>query len=437
MATPELPHNLDAEKSILGAMMLTEDAVDEAIDGLRAEDFFVYRNRTIFEHMKELVAKGKPVDFVTLTDALEATNKMDSVGGYNYINEISTFTPAAANIGHYIEIVRNASKCRKLYEVARKIGLAARNGSDPEQIMVDALQSLDEIAQSDTGKDELIDANEMMRRFGAWLDSIHDTRIKTGWKTIDLLAPLEPGNVVVIAGRPGMGKSALAEVLGLSIANMGHKVIFVSLEMPEKQLNARAVSHYAGVPLLAINAKKVAGVEAEQVDEAMGFISDMGQRFNLVDNPSATPQQIRRICKRHRPECVIVDYMQLINPGKECKAENREQTVANIMRYMRQTGRELGIVVILLSQLNRAVEDRENRRPMLSHLRESGSIEQDADMVWMIHREGYYDKDTNKFTGTSDDAELIVRKNRNGPLLTIPMRWIPETTTYMEKEKAT
>jgi len=437
MGTPELPHNLDAEKSILGAMMLTEDAVDEAIDGLRAEDFFVYRNRTIFEHMKELVVKGKPVDFVTLTDALEATNKMDSVGGYDYINEISTFTPAAANVGHYIEIVGNDSKCRKLYEVARKIGLAARNGSDPEQIMVDALQSLDEIVQSDTGKDELIDANEMMRRFGAWLDSIHDTRIKTGWKNIDLLAPLEPGNVVVIAGRPGMGKSALAEVLGLSIANMGHKVIFVSLEMPEKQLNARAVSHYAGVPLLAINAKKVAGVEAEQVDEAMGFIGDMGQRFNLVDNPSATPQQIRRICKRHRPECMIVDYMQLINPGKECKAENREQTVANIMRYMRQTGRELGIVVILLSQLNRAVEDRENRRPMLSHLRESGSIEQDADMVWMIHREGYYDKDTNKFTGTSDDAELIVRKNRNGPLLTIPMRWIPETTTYMEKEKAT
>lgn len=433
----DLPHNLNAEKSVLGAMMIQQYAALVACDRLTADEFFAPENRVVFEAMDKLVKNDDPVDFVTLTNALEREGKIDAAGGYPYINEISTFVPFVSNLPQYIDIVKETSGQRKAYELGRKIALRAKAGElSVNDIFSEASTEFEKIIDGADDDCKIVSGKELMDKATVWMESGSTDRVKTGWVQLDSVCPIDKGNLVIIAGRPGMGKSVLAEEIGLFTANLGQRVLFVSLEMPERETANRVIAKTACVPLMLIRNGRIAGDDVGAIDEAKDHISNIP--WSVLDKPGITPHRLKLKLKRmrenERPSLVIVDYLQIMNHGKDLKGDNRQETISNMTRFFKLMARELNLVVVLVSQLHRGNELRKNKRPILSDLRESGAIEQDADIVMFIHREGYYAEDGD-FKSEGDEAELIIQKNRNGPApMFIKLNWHPQTTSLREKK---
>ncbi|NLG36738.1 MAG: replicative DNA helicase [Clostridiales bacterium] len=437
------PHNLNAERSVLGAMMLETEAVARAVERLHPEDFYYQNNARIFAAMAGLFGKGQPVDFVTLTDALEKEGVMEAVGGYDYISSISTFLPSAAHVGEYIKIVEDRSVLRRLIRVMAELTEDCYAASkDVEQILQEAEKAIFGLSQSKHTRglvsiqeaiDQVLDQIQVLSEEGSAVTGLKSFNALDNW-----LAGLHPSELILVAARPSMGKTALELNIARQVAlrNDGATIALFSLEMPCDQIAARMLSDVGPLPL--------ANIRTGQIDDFSKLweaAAKLGRSSIYIDDtPGISVMEIRSKCRRLKLEkglsLVGIDYLQLISGAGSGRSENRQQEVSEITRALKIMARELNVPVLLLSQLSRAPERRDNHRPMLADLRESGAIEQDADVVMFLYREAYYadEKQGVDAAQLSNIAEVKIAKNRNGPTGTVKLTWDAATASYRDMD---
>ncbi len=421
------PHNLNAEKSVLGAMMLDPFAATHAAR-LKPEDFYYPANGQIFGAMLELMRLNKPVDFMTLSDLLERQGVLDSLGGLDYLLEINRFVPSASNMEHYVAMVMERSMLRQLIRLAGKITDECYEGArEAKAILQDAEKSIFSLSQREIKRDFMPMSSavkEVYEKAEQLLENPDsDPGMPTGYSTLDYkLGGMLPSQLILIAARPSMGKSAFAMNIAQYVATYRQKnVVVFSLEMPYDQLAQRVLSTGSKVALSKI---KKAELEPDEWLMLANAVEEIEKTTILVDDtPGITIMEMLSKCRRVKLErgldLIVIDYLQLISSNADGKSkENRQQEVSEMTRALKLMARELNVPILLLSQLSRAAEKRESHRPVLADLRESGAIEQDADIVLFIYRDSYY----KKYEG-GNEAEIIVAKNRNGATGTATVAW--------------
>ena len=442
MALKQLPNNLEAEESVLGACFLSTNALNIAVENLDAQDFFDQRHAQIFQALKNLCEQKVPVDLTTITSELTKQNVLSSVGGVEYLSEIIQFVPTAANIEYYVKEVNETALLRRLIETATEI---ANIGYNNEESVYDTLDKAEQriltIAKSrkssefKTIQDVLLKTQNDLEKLAEQKGEI--TGIATGWYDFDkLTAGLHENEMIIIAARPGMGKTAFALNLATYVTTHSDKSVAVfNLEMGAEQLAMRILSSLGQIEGYKLRTGKLLNQDWKRFNEAVSQLD--GANLYIDDTPGITIGEIRAKCRRLSTspdglDLVIIDYLQLISGGKNYGA-NRQQEVADISRSLKTLAMELHIPIIALAQLSRSVEGREDKRPMLSDLRESGSIEQDADLVGFLYREDYYNKESKK--DANSISEFIIAKHRNGPQATINLLFKKDTSTFLNMSK--
>ena len=414
------PQDLIAEQSVLGAMMLSKDAIADVIEVIRERDFYRPAHELIFDAILDLYGRGEPADAITVSAELTKRGDIARAGGAPYLHTLISSVPTAANGGYYAKIILEHAIMRRLIEAGTKIVQLGYNGEGEVDDAVDQAQaevyavterrSSEDYVQLSTILPQALDEIEAIAKGGGV------EGVKTGFRDLDLLTHgLHPGNMIVLAARPAVGKSTL----GLDIARHASihenktSVIF-SLEMSKSEITMRMLSAEARVGLNSIRSGQLSDDDWAKLARRMGEISDAP--LFIDDSPNLSMMEIRakarRLKQRHNLQLVVIDYLQLMTSGK--RVENRQQEVSEFSRQLKLMAKELDVPVIAISQLNRGPEQRTNKVPMLSDLRESGSIEQDADVVILLHREDMYDSQNRQ-----GEADLIVAKHRNGPTRTI------------------
>jgi len=439
------PHNIDAEKSVLGAMMISKRAGAIAMENLRAADFYFGAHARIFETMAQLYNSAMPIDLVTLSDSLEKAGVLDAVGGYSYLADISTFVPTAANVGQYAKIVRNNSLLRQLIDASGKIAQECFEASrDVEDIIASAEKAIFDISQQGMAhsfvhiKDSVIEVlGEIEKRFN---EPGLVTGLRVGFPTLDdKLTGLHGGELVLLASRPGMGKTAIALNMAQQAARFNGDntiIAYFSLEMPYSQLVERMLSTVGEIELANLRSGRMSGDDWDKLSDAADKLG--GTDIYIDDTPGITVMEMTSKCRRlkieHGLSMVVIDYLQLISSAGGGRRDSRQQEISEITRYLKVMAMELGVPVLLLSQLSRAPEQRQSHRPVLSDLRESGSIEQDADIVMFIYRQDYYRQEDGAADpgAATNEAEIIVAKHRNGSTGTINMVWDGQRVCFRE-----
>jgi replicative DNA helicase len=429
------PQNLEAETAVLGAMLLDREAIASSIDQLDKAAFYSGANQKIFQAIIKLYDQNEPVDMVTLIEELKKREELESIGGPSYIAELANSIPTAANIEYYTKIVREKHLLRALINTATQI---VSESYDPAGEVDDLLDRAEQLIFQITSEDrkrkmQVSGMKEIVKESIETIDRLYQrkeniTGIPTGFHDLDVLtAGFQRSDLIVLAGRPAMGKSALA-ISVLEHAGVVQKIpcAYFSLEMSKDQLAQRMLCSLAGV-----NAHKVRTGFFSQTDwpklvTAAGKLSDAP--IYIDDTPGMTAFELRskarRLKSRHNIQMIMVDYLQLMSGGK--RSENRQQEISEISRSMKALARELDLPIVAVSQLSRAVEQRADHRPQLSDLRESGAIEQDADIVMLLLREEYYNP-TEENKGVT---EVIVAKQRHGPVGTVRLAFLPEFTKF-------
>lgn len=416
MRTP--PQDLDAEESILGGMMLSKDAIADVVETLRGEDFYKPANETIYDVILDLYARGEPADAVTVANALQKAGSLARVGGATYLHTLIASVPTAANAGYYAQIVRERAMLRKLVEAGTRIVQMGYDAEgDTDELVNRAQTEIYQVTERRTAEDyvrlgEIMEhtANEIERMGEHGDDTVG---VPTGFTEFDdLTNGLHPGQMIVIAARPGVGKSTLALDMARSAAIAARQcTVIFSLEMGKQELSMRLLSAESGVPLQNLRRGEVSEQDWTTLAAKMSRMHDAP--LYIDDSPNMALTEIRAKCRRlkqqHDLQLIVIDYLQLMSSGK--RVESRQQEVSEFSRSLKLLAKELEVPVIALSQLNRSSEQRTDKRPMISDLRESGSIEQDADMVLLIHREDMYDPESPH----AGEADIIVAKHRNGP----------------------
>ena len=440
----DLPFSDEAEKSVLGSILISPQAAEKALERLMPEDFFRLPNRDIFTAMKHVWERGGVVDVVTLLAALEKLGKTQSSGGLDYITELSIFTPTAANVDHYIGIVEETSTRRRLINVSAEIAQSASTGSkDAAELLNDAERRIYDISMR--ANDDNMEAiapvySRVFRRIGQLMQMNGQyTGLRTGFIDLDnVTSGLQKSDLIIIAGRPSAGKSSLALNIATHAAlHEGATVAMFSLEMSKEQLVTRIMSTESGVEMQKIRTGKVS---AEELLKIAVDYNSMGDAQLLIDDtPAISVAELRSRCRRIKArqglDLVIVDYLQLMQSGS--RAENRVQAVSEMTRGMKVVARELDVPIILLSQLSRKPDDRPDHMPVMSDLRESGSIEQDADVIMMLYRPAAY-PDTQEYADQNNITYLNLAKHRNGATGKLSLLWMPELTkfaNYMDDKK--
>ncbi|MBO4562326.1 MAG: replicative DNA helicase [Clostridia bacterium] len=431
-----LPYSEEAEKAVLGSVLLSPQTAEKALENLMPEDFFILRNRDVFAAMKYIWDRGGSIDVVTVLDALEKLGKQESSGGLEYITELSVSTPAALNVEHYIAIVEEESTRRRLIRVCTDVAQDARTGArETDRLLDDAERRIFEIAVRTS--DEAIEPiapiygrvyhriGELMRLGG------RSTGLPTGFIDLDILTSgLQKSDLIIIAGRPASGKSTLALNIATHAAlREGATVAIFNLEMSKDQLVSRIMSTETGVPLYNI---RTGNVQSEELLEIAKGFNRIGDAALLIDDtPGLSVAELRSRCRRIKArqglDLVIVDYLQLMQATG--RAESRVQAVSEMTRNLKILARELDVPLIVLSQLSREPDKRSDHTPLMSDLRESGSIEQDADIIMMLYRPAAY-VDTQEYADKNNIAYLHVVKHRNGETRKIDLTWIPELTKF-------
>ncbi|ADL56037.1 replicative DNA helicase [Gallionella capsiferriformans] len=408
------PHSVEAEQSVIGAVLLDSNALDR-IEGQIAEaDFYRQDHRLIFAAARTLANAGKPVDVITVAEALEGSGSLSRAGGLAYLGEIAQNTPSAANIKRYAEIVREHAMRRNLLALATDIQASCiAPGADVARI----------IDQADAAMAQLIDTgtDEPTMLYDGMFDAIQDiddrstgrrpSGLLTGVAELDAITGgLEPGQLIIVAARPSVGKTAIALNVVDSVVTQGKSVAFFSLEMTRREIIQRLIALRTGVPVSAMRAGRLEPEQWDLISASQGKAN--GQRLHLIDRSSIGVAYVRaaarKIKRQHGLDLVVVDYLGLMRG----EGHNRTQEIGSLSRGLKGLAKELGVPIIALAQLNRATETRQDKRPMLSDLRDSGEIEQDADIVAMLHREEQHNP-APEWRGLAD---VMVRKNRNGPL---------------------
>ena len=428
------PQSIEAELSVLGAMMLKKEAVTQAIEMLHAHEFYRQAHRAVFEAMEGLVRDGEPVDIVTVTESLKKSGRLDQVGGISFLANLTNSVPSTANLAHYAKIVKEKALLRALIDASTEIAGAAYEASeDVARQLDDAEQKILAIAGGRiTGsftpiKEVVFDAVDRVSVLARSKGGI--TGLSTGLATLDSVTRgLQKSDLIVVAARPAMGKTAFVLNLATHVALQGKTVAFFSLEMPREQLMHRIFCAEG-----QIDATRLARGELDDDEwSRLVKVADRMLKAELYfdDTSSTTVMDIRtrarRLKSEHGLDLIAIDYLQLIQaPGR---AENRTLAVAEMTRSLKVLARELNVPIIVLSQLSRATEGRSDKRPMLSDLRESGSIEQDADIVMFLYREDYYNQDTEN----ANITELSIAKHRNGATDTLKLFFQKEYTRFRD-----
>ena len=438
MAERIMPHSLDAEKSVLGSMFLSKVAVQKAMESLLKETFYLEANGIIFDAISNLVEKGTPVDITTVTSYLDDQKVLKQVGNVEYLTELVNAVPTASNVDEYIRIVEECAIKRRLIEEATNIvNEVYSSKEDLTDLLENAERKVTNVVKSKKGtqfrsmKDVLAKTQSDLEKLSKNKGEV--TGISTGFYDIDrLTSGFHENELIIIAARPGMGKTAFALNLATNIAmNSKKPVALFNMEMGAEQLATRMISSVGQIDGYKLRNGRLEHNDWKRVNEAMSRLIDT--KLFIDDTPGMTIGEIRAKCRRLDSEqgglgIIIIDYLQLIS-GSARYAGNRQQEVSEISRSLKTLAMELGVPVIALAQLSRSVEGRDDKRPLLSDLRESGSIEQDADIVAFLYRDDYYTKESvDEFTSKS---EFIVAKHRNGPTKTIDLLFKKNTSTFV------
>ncbi|OIN89364.1 replicative DNA helicase [Candidatus Berkelbacteria bacterium CG_4_9_14_0_2_um_filter_42_30] len=434
------PQNLEAESSVIGAVLLDKESMLSVVEILSPEDFYDQRNATIFRAILTLFEKRTPVDMVTLTDQLEKEKELENVGGSSYIVSLVNATPSAANVVHWANIVRDKAILRRLITSAVTISdLGFAEEEEVSAVLDKAEQSLFAVSQR-FFRQKFIPIKDVLTEAFDRIDKIHKEKgvlrgVSTGFRDLDAkLAGLQKSDLVIIAARPSMGKTSLALNIAEHVSVEGKiPVAFFSLEMSKEQLVDRLISSQAGVDSWKLRTGNLSDEDFPKIGYAMGTLSEAP--FFIDDSPGITVMEIRAKARRLQLEenlgIVFVDYLQLIEGRKSSGDINRVQEISEISRSLKNLARELNVPVVAMSQLSRAVEHRPDKRPQLSDLRDSGSIEQDSDIVAFIYREDYYDDKTEKKGVT----EILIRKHRNGPIGNVELFFNAEQMRFRDLAK--
>ncbi len=428
------PQNLEAESSVLGGILLDNEAINLVLELLQPEDFYRESHRKIFRAMIDITDRGEPVDLITLSEFLKGRNDLEAVGGAAYLASLADFVPTAANISHYARIVREKAILRSLISTATEI---ATRGYEEQGSVDEFLDSAEKVIFDISEKKikaSFVAVGDMITDTLKTIDKLYQrkemiTGVSTGYEDLDkLTAGLQPSDLIIVAGRPGMGKTAFALNLATNAALAGTGAAIFSLEMAKEQLVLRMLCSEARVNSSKVRSGYLGERDFPQLAKAAARLHEAP--IYIDDTPAISVLELRAKARRlvrdrsKKVGLIVVDYLQLMRGMGT--ASNREQEISEISRSLKALAKELRIPVIALSQLNRRVEDRGDRRPQMSDLRESGAIEQDADVILFIYREEVYNKN-------SDDkgkAEVIVAKQRNGPTDTVTLTFIGEYTRF-------
>ena len=430
-----LPHSIEAEQSVIGSMLMDKDAVIVALDMISSEDFYSKQYAILYETMLELFNEGKEMDLVVIQDRLREKNVVPELSSLDFIKEIITTVPTSANIKYYATIVKEKSTLRKLIKLNEDIANSCYVGSDSlEDILARTEKDIFELLQSRTAKDirpiEDIAKNVLYRIEAASRTREVVTGIPTGFIDLDYkTSGLQPSDLVLIAARPSMGKTAFVLNMVQHIAMKKELPCMIfSLEMSSEQLVQRMIAMETGIDSQKLRTGNLNDNDWDPLIRGVVDVSD--SKIIIDDTPGISVGELRSKCRKVKLEkglsIVIIDYLQLMT-GSSKRSENRQQEISEISRSLKALAREIKAPVVALSQLSRACETRPDHRPMLSDLRESGAIEQDADIVMFLYRDDYYHKDTEH----PNEAEVIIAKQRNGPIGTVNLMWKPETTRFV------
>ncbi|MDH5204963.1 MAG: replicative DNA helicase [Hylemonella sp.] len=433
------PHSIEAESSVLGGLLLDNAAWDRVGDLLHDDDFYRYEHKLIYAAMGALINASKPADVITVFEHLQSQGKAEEAGGLAYLNSLAQYVPSAGNIRRYGEIVRERAILRKLVAASDEIAGNAFNpkGRPVATILDESEQKIFSIGEEGSrmkrgfqGMDSLV--VQLLDRVQEMADNPNDiTGVPTGFYDLDrMTAGLQPGDMVVLAARPSMGKTAFAVNIAEHVAlNEGLPVAVFSMEMGAAQLAVRIVGSIGRIDQGHLRTGKLTDEEWPRLTEAIEKLRNIS--MHIDETAGLTPSELRASARRLSRQCgklglIVVDYLQLMS-GSGSSDENRATELGEISRGLKMLAKELGCPVIALSQLNRSVESRPDKRPMMSDLRESGAIEQDADIIMFIYRDEYYTKDACKEPGV---AEIIIAKQRNGPTGTVKLAFLKNLTRF-------
>lgn len=436
MAEKIPPHNLDAERSVLGAGLLSKDALADIVESVRPEDFYDGANKEIFSVMLDMFRENKPVDIVTVCDELKRRKALEVAGGRSYVAALSSDVPSTTNASEYAKIVAEKASMRQLIHTAEEIREKGfEENQDSEDILDYAEKSIFNIAQSRQTSDYAPLKDVLMTDMNLIDEAIKNkgqvTGITTGFKRLDeVTSGLQRSDLIIIAARPSMGKTAFALNVAQNAAVKGDaSVLIFSLEMSKEQLGQRLLAMESKVPMENIKKGKIERTDWDRIMLAVDTLS--GANIQIDDSPALTVFEIKNKCRRmkaeHGLDLVVIDYLQLMR--SEGKSENRQQEISNLSRYLKLLAREMDCPVMVLSQLSRAPEQRPNHRPILSDLRESGSIEQDADIVMFLYRDDYYNEDSEN----PGVCEVNLAKHRSGPTGNLELTWVARYTKFSDK----
>ena len=434
-----LPHSVEAEQSVIGSMLMDRDAIIAASEIVVADDFYQRQYGIMFDTMVELFNEGKPVDLVTLQDRLKEKDVPPEVCSLDFVRDILATVPTSANVRSYATIVHEKAVLRRLIKINEEIANNCYSGKDSlEVILADTEKQIFNLLESRASGDfvpirqvalNVLDKIEQATRSKSTV-----TGLPTGFIDLDYrMSGLQPSDLILIAARPSMGKTAFVLNITDYIAVRRQKTCLIfSLEMSKEQLVNRMLSMESNVDSQKLRTGTLTDADWDAVVEGIGTIGS--SKLVIDDTPGISIMELRSKCRKvkleHGLDLVMIDYLQLMS-GSGKNGDNRQQEISEISRSLKAIARELSVPVIALSQLSRACETRTDHRPMLSDLRESGAIEQDADVVMFLYRDDYYHKDTEK----KDIAEVIIAKQRNGPIGTIELVWLPRYTQFVNMKK--
>ena len=436
----QAPHSLEAEQSVLGSILIDSRCVNDVIGLVRPEDFYLQTNRDIFETIYEMFSYSQVIDPVTVLDKMRERGVYDEQSSTKYIMELMEITPTAANAKQYAQIVHDKALLRNLSEAATDIINTVYEGTGSAQDMLEAAEKKIYALRRGNTNDSLEHVGTILLKVFDRLTELSESGseisgISTGLRDLDkFISGLNKTDLMLLAARPGMGKTSMALNIALSVAKKYPKrtVAFFSLEMSKQQLVTRLISNESFIDNKKLTTGRLTVDEWSKIGIASAALSQTDLRVD--DNPSITVAEMNAKCRRIDDlALVVIDYLQLMTSSgakNTYGGENRQQVVSDISRSLKIMAKELNVPVLCLSQLSRANEGRQDKRPMLSDLRESGAIEQDADEALFLYREDYYNKDTEK----QNVAECIVAKNRHGETGTVELQWLPQFTTFADRE---
>ena len=435
-----MPHSIEAEQSVIGSMLMDREAVLVASEILAGEDFYQRQYGVVFDAMVDLFSRDEPVDLVTLQNELRARDVPEEVSSMEFVREILERVPTSANVKYYANIVAEKSTLRKLIRLNDEINNLCYAGTEPLENVLDQTEKkvFDLVQRRNAGdfvpiKQVVLNAIEKIEIASRTKGNV--TGIATGFKDLDYqTSGFQPSDLILIAARPSMGKTAFVLNIAQYMAfRSGETVAIFSLEMSKEQLVNRMLAMESNVDAQKLRNGNLTDSDWDAVVEGIGVIGN--SKMIIDDTPGISITELRSKCRKMKLEyglsMVIIDYLQLMTGSGGKSSESRQQEISEISRSLKALAREINAPVIALSQLSRACETRTDHRPMLSDLRESGAIEQDADVVMFLYRDDYYNKDTD----TPNIAEVIIAKQRNGPIGTVNLLWQPEFTKFVNLAK--